>query len=531
VISRLWFLTITTLLLGATSAPERTNDGPWRLQYHFTPPRNWINDPNGLVYYKGEYHLFYQLNPFGSKWGHMSWGHAVSADLLHWRDLPVALEEENGIMIFSGSAVVDEHNSSGLCTKHRDDSSCLIAIYTGHTEERQTQNIAFSNDRGRTWTKYKNNPVIDLHLKNFRDPKVIWYEPEKKWVMITALSDQHKLRFFDSHDLIHWNAISDFGPAGATGGVWECPDLFELSLPGTDETRWVLVVNINPGGIAGGSGTQYFVGRFDGTKFTNDNPPSQQLWMDYGKDYYAAVSYFGRKPGDRRRIMIGWLSNWQYAKDTPETGWRGAMALPREVSLFQSSQGIRVKQEPVREIAALRRNASAPSVVPAQRPGVLDWDDADQQLRNIAVDGKCLEIEISLLPGSARHFGIRVFQGPRHQTEIGVDADRGILYIDRTLSGVTDFSKEFPGRQTAPLAVKEAVVLRVFLDRSSVEVFATGGKITLTDRVYPEQNDTGVSLFSDGEAPRIRSLKVWKIRSVWDETGQLPHGAEVIPAR
>ena len=213
------------LLLGAPAAPPRTNDGPFRLQYHFTPPRNWTNDPNGLVYYQGEYHLFYQFNPFGTKWGHMSWGHAVSPDLVHWRDLPVALAEENGIMMFSGSAVVDEHNSSGLCRPHGSDHSCLIAIYTGHTPRRQTQNIAFSNDRGRTWTKYKNNPVIDLGLKDFRDPKVMWYEPARKWVMTAALPDQHKVRFFESARLDSLEGAQRFWPGGRNGRCMGMPGL------------------------------------------------------------------------------------------------------------------------------------------------------------------------------------------------------------------------------------------------------------------------------------------------------------------
>jgi sucrose-6-phosphate hydrolase SacC (GH32 family) len=496
------------LCLTAADAPKRTFDGPFRLEYHFTPPRNWTNDPNGLVYYKGEYHLFYQYNPFGTKWGHMSWGHAVSPDLLHWRDLPVALQEEDGVMVFSGSAVVDEHNSSGLC-RNRDssDRSCLVAIYTGHTATRQTQNIASSNDRGRTWMKYKGNPVLDLGLKDFRDPKVMWYAPQKKWVMTAALSDRQKLRFFESRDLIHWKALSDFGPAGATGGAWECPDLFELPVTGTAEKRWVLVVNINPGGVAGGSGTQYFIGRFDGTRFTNENAASQQLWMDYGKDHYAAISYFGVP--DSRRVMTGWFSNWQYANDTPETDWRGAMNLPREISLVKTPSGIRVRQQPVRELKSLR----LPSAIQSGPVGV---SAANSLLEKGTAGAKAVEMEIAFDPASAHRFGVAVFKGDHEQTLVGVDRDRSSVFVDRRNSGLVDFNKHFSCRSDGPIHIGEIVTLHIFLDKSSVEVFANDGETTVSDRVYPKAASAGSTIFSDGGDVRVRSLKVWRLESVWN---------------
>jgi fructan beta-fructosidase len=220
----------------------------YRPQFHFTPVRNWMNDPNGPIYYQGEYHLFYQYNPFGIEWGHMSWGHAISRDLVHWEHLPIALSEEKGVMIFSGSTVVDWHNSSGFCRAPGVEvPSCLVAIYTGQSDTLETQNLAYSNDRGRTWTKYADNPVIDLHLASFRDPKVFWHEGTHRWVMVTVLSSQHKVRFFGSTDLRHWTALSDFGPEGATGGVWECPDLFPLPVDGdASQTKWVLSVNVTP---------------------------------------------------------------------------------------------------------------------------------------------------------------------------------------------------------------------------------------------------------------------------------------------
>src|SRR4029079_11012241 len=261
----MWSLAAATAALTLLAAQQPAYDEPLRPQFHFTPARDFMNDPNGLVYFKGEYHLFYQHNPQGEQWGHMSWGHAVSSDLLHWQHLPVALPEADGVMIFSGSGVIDWHNTSGFCAAGQDDRSCLVAVYTGDGHGKQTQNLAYSNDRGRTWTKYANNPVLDLGLKDFRDPKVFWYERTRRWIMVTVLPDQHKVRLFASLDLKGWTPLSDFGPAGATGGVCECPHLFELPIEGEPgRARWMLDVDINPGGIAGGSAGQYFMGPFEG---------------------------------------------------------------------------------------------------------------------------------------------------------------------------------------------------------------------------------------------------------------------------
>ncbi|MFI1508893.1 GH32 C-terminal domain-containing protein [Streptomyces sp. NPDC020597] len=258
----------------------------YRPQFHFTPEKNWMNDPNGLVYYKGEYHLFYQYNPSGNSWGDMSWGHAVSTDLVHWQQLPLALPHDDKEMVFSGSAVVDESNATGFGTRK---NPPMVAIYTSHhtTTGVQSQALAYSTDRGRTWTKYQGNPVIDIGSKDFRDPKVQWYAPTRSWLMTVSLSAEHKVRFYSSKNLKDWTQLSEFGPAGATGGVWECPDLFPLAVDGDpDNVKWVLVVNINPGGIAGGSAAQYFIGDFDGTKFTAEDdgvhtPPDGAVVQDF----------------------------------------------------------------------------------------------------------------------------------------------------------------------------------------------------------------------------------------------------------
>ncbi len=321
----LFVLTIISLSTGAFG--EERGREPFRPQFHFTPERNWMNDPNGMVFYDGEWHLFYQYNPHGDRWGHMSWGHAVSRDLVRWEHLPLALAEEDGIMIFSGSAVVDWKNTSGFGV---DNQPPLVAIYTGHREGRQDQRLAYSNDRGRTWTKFAGNPVLDVKMADFRDPKVFWHEGTSRWVMTVALAAEKKVHFYASPDLKAWKYVGEFGPAGATDGLWECPDLFSLPVDGGG-TKWVLIVNINPGGPAGGSGCQYFVGEFDGAKFTSDPLPTElaefvppgQVLADFEKDYAgwkAEGEAFGREPAR------GTLPNQQ-----PVGGFRGE----RLVNSFQ----------------------------------------------------------------------------------------------------------------------------------------------------------------------------------------------------
>ena len=507
------FILFASLLITAWASAEfaadQLYDEPFRPQFHFTPARNWMNDPNGLVYYKGEYHLFYQYNPFGDEWGHMSWGHAVSRDLVRWQHLPVAIPEENGVMIFSGSAVVDWNNSSGLCKgSSPTDHSCLIAVYTGYTGKEQNQNLAYSNDRGRTWTRYFGNPVIDLHLADFRDPKVFRDEPRHRWVMVTALSPQHKLRIFVSTDLKHWTALSEFGPAGAVGGAWECPDLFQLPVEGQPgETRWVLSVNVNPGGVAGGSGDQYFVGQFDGRRFVNENSASQTLWADYGKDFYASTSFSDIPLSDGRRIWMGWLDNWDYAAHVPTSPWRGQQSVPRALKLRRTPQGIRLVQQPVIELQALRERHVTITNQSAEA--------ANGLLQSKRVSGDTLEIEAEIDPEHATEFGIKVREGRSQETVVGVDRARSILFVDRTRSGDTRFDPKFPGRQEAPLSLArgKAVALRIFVDRCSVEVFANDGEVVISDLIFPSPASQGIELYSVGARAKVLNLDVWNLRS------------------
>lgn len=488
-------LAVAFTTLPASSPPQDYKE-PLRPQFHFTPARNFMNDPNGLVYYKGEYHLFYQHNPQGPKWGHMSWGHAVSRDLLHWEHLPVALAEENGIMIFSGSAVVDRKNSSGFCTPSGGDPSCLVAIYAGHTKERQTQNLAFSNDRGRTWTKYAGNPVVDLGLKDFRDPKVFWHEPTARWIMVTVVADQHKVRFFGSTDLKKWETLSDFGPAAATGGVWECPDLFPLAVEGEPSNiRWVLDVDINPGAVAGGSGGQYFIGSFDGRTFVNDNPAGLTLWADYGKDFYATLSFSDVPPSDGRRIWMGWISNWLYANDEPTEVWRGAQSVPRQLALRRLPDGIRLVQAPVAELTKLRDKG--PVALKSSMP----------------VPGSN-EIEFEVSNGDWPQAGVRLFNARGEEVTVGVTRQPLELFVNRERSRATAFHKDYPGRHSGPVRWRDGkVTVRVLFDRSVLEVFANDGETSITDRVYPTQPLDRLELLPAGSAST--SARFWSLRSTW----------------
>jgi fructan beta-fructosidase len=484
------------LVISASGATQ-PYDEPLRPQFHFTPARHFMNDPNGLVFYKGEYHLFYQHNPFGATWGHMSWGHAVSRDLLHWTHLPVALREENGVMIFSGSAAVDRHNSSGLCRPDGADPSCLVALYTGHGHGKQTQNLAYSNDRGRTWTKYAANPVIDPGLKEFRDPKVFWHEATRRWILVTVLADQHKVRFFGSRDLKQWDTLSDFGPAGATGGVWECPDLFELPIDNDpSRTRWVLDVDINPGGVAGGSGGQYFVGTFDGVRFTNDNPPDRTLWADYGKDFYASLSFSDLPSSDGRRIWMAWISNWLYANEEPTAPWRGAQSVPRTVALRQFPEGVRLVQSPVAELTTLRATREAVPIKGA-----------------VTLRGPS-EIELALSRGDWKEIGFRLKNAGGEEVVVGVTAQPLELFVDRRRSRATPFHDAYPGRHAGPITWRgETLSIRVLFDQSVLEVFGNDGQTVITERVYPTRPYDRLELID--ETRSIATAKLWSLRSVW----------------
>jgi fructan beta-fructosidase len=480
----------------------------FRPHYHFTPDRNWINDPNGLVFFRGEYHLFFQYNPFGDKWGHMSWGHAVSPDLFHWQQLPVALSEADGVMIFSGSAVVDWRNSSGF---DQNGKPPLVAIYTGNrpADGRQAQWIAWSNDRGRSWTKFSGNPVLDVDSNNFRDPKVFWHKPTQRWVMVVSMAEQRQIRFYGSSNLKQWSLLSAFGPAGATNGVWECPDLFPLTIEGNpSKTAWVLIVNVGSGSPAGGSGTQYFVGQFDGHIF-NAEPafasPREALWADFGRDFYAAVSWSDIPKSDGRRIWLGWMSNWEYAQDVPTTPWRNAMTIPRELSLRRTPNGLRLVQQPVRELEKLRERR--------QHFKSGNVEQINRWLRKEHIMGDSLEMILDLEPGNSGQCGVRLFKGDGEQTVVGFDEVSRRVFLDRSHSGNVSFQKSFAGIHLGQArTVDGRLRLHLLLDACSVEVFVNDGEVVLTDLVFPSLSSRELSLFSRASDVLVRSLQVWPLR-------------------
>ncbi|HYW49630.1 MAG TPA: glycoside hydrolase family 32 protein, partial [Gemmatimonadaceae bacterium] len=505
--------------LGATSASSGAYGEPHRPGYHFTPPAKWMNDPNGMVYYDGEYHLFYQHYPDGNVWGPMHWGHAVSTDLVRWQHLPIALAPDSLGLIFSGSAVVDWKNSSGFGVNGKPP---LVAMYTYHDMAKekagsttfQTQGIAYSNDRGRTWTKYARNPVIpNPGIKDFRDTKVTWHEPSKRWVMVLAAAD--RVRFYASPDLKQWQPLSEFGrEVGAHGGVWECPDLFPLRIEGTAEQKWVLLLSINPGGPNGGSATQYFIGDFDGTSFTLDSAfaqgigaagpePDRGIWLDHGRDNYAGVTWSDVPAEDGRRLFIGWMSNWDYATVVPTEVWRSAMTVPRALTLQRTPAGLRLFSTPVRELRLLRgetvtlreQRIDGSTTLPLPRGGSAAMSEVD--------------FEFVAPPGSSSDVAIELSNEAGETYRVGYDPRTRRYYSDRT-GTPRNFSPKFATAvHHAPRLSTDSVVrMHLFIDRSSVELFGDGGATALTDIVFPSRDFSTIKLVTRGPAVRLRYANV-----------------------
>ncbi|WP_332603396.1 glycoside hydrolase family 32 protein [Arthrobacter sp. S2(2024)] len=484
---------------------------------HYTAKNTWLNDPNGLVWHQGVYHLFYQNNPFDNVWGNMSWGHATSTDLLHWTEHPVAIacnEEED---VFSGSIVVDHGNTSGFGTA---EDPALVAIYTSAFKEgsvhqgTQAQSLAFSTDAGMTWSKYAGNPVLGRGSAHFRDPKVFRYEGPagSRWIMVAVEAQHQQVVLYRSADLKDWEYLSTFGPANASDGEWECPDLFPLPVDGDpDNVKWVLVVNINPGAVAGGSGGQYFVGDFDGVQFTAD-PDSlvptdadgnvdlrHCLWLDWGRDYYAAVS-FSNAP-ENRRIMIGWMNNWDYANSLPTSPWRSSMSLAREIELATVDGFPRLVQRPVLPLD---------SGEPARTIQNMELHNSLLQLPD-ATPGSAQLIEAEILPGTARHIAFRLLGAPDGSaaTVLSFDALTSRLTLDRRNSGNTAFHDKFSSAESAPVKLDGgALRLKVIIDQCSVEVFAQDGRVVLSDLVFPRSGNLGTDVYVEGGTATVRKLGV-----------------------
>ncbi|MGI4875767.1 MAG: glycoside hydrolase family 32 protein [Janthinobacterium lividum] len=472
------FLALAAFPARAQTAPPATPQ--YRPAYHFTPAAHWMNDPNGMVYYRGTYHLFYQYYPGGMVWGPMHWGHATSPDMLRWQQQPIALYPDSLGYIFSGSAVVDKNNTAGF------GKDALVAVFTHHdpagdkkgSSTYQNQSLAYSLDAGKTWTKYAGNPVLkNPGIKDFRDPKVSWNAVSQKWLMTLATLD--RITFYSSPDLKSWTRESEFGQKlGAHGGVWECPDLFPLVMGG--KTYWVLIVNLNPGGPNGGSATQYFVGQFDGHTFTPLNDKTK--WADYGPDEYAGVTW---ENTGNRRLFLGWMSNWDYANQVPTSPWRSAMTLPRELGLQQIGAEIYLTSTPARELTGRLGPATTLQNVAVAAPV-----DLAARLKTTGAKRR-----LTLSTQQLGSFELVLGNAAGEELVIGYDAAHKQYFIDRTKAGLVKFSPKFAGRHVAPrLTTSPAADLTLYVDAASVELFADHGLTAMTEIFFPTQPLTTMKL-------------------------------------
>lgn len=523
-------LALNLLKLGDTF--DTTNTDYYRPLYHFTPLYGWMNDPNGMVYKDGEYHLYFQYNPYGSKWGNMHWGHAVSKDLLHWEHLNTAIARDTMGHIFSGSSVLDARNTAGF------GKNAIVAIYTNNSVNHdEVQCIAYSNDNGRTFTNYEGNPVLRPFdgLKDFRDPKVFWYEKNKSWYMI--VSADKEIRLYKSKNLKNWDYVSAFGEGyGQQPCQYECPDFFQLPVNGDEKNKkWVMIMNINPGCMFGGSATEYFVGDFDGKTFTCTDDPHEAKWLDFGKDHYATVTY-SNTPG--RVLAMAWMSNWQYANLTPFKQSRGASTLPRELRLYTKDGKYYVSSNAAPETAQLRKAT--------RELGDMTVDNS-QMFAGIAANMEsAFEIEADVTPDADGIAGIEISNNKHERSLIYIDMKKGRIVMDRTESGLTDFGKnsvphdielewdkslaaktleparvsnslnyknDFALATWAPLNLCEGKTyhLDIYVDKSSIEIFVDGGRIAMTNLVFPVAPYENIKLYTKGGKAEFKNVKVHQL--------------------
>lgn len=480
-----------------------SNHEKYRPAYHHTPLYGWMNDPNGMFYKDGVWHLYYQWNPYGSKWQNMTWGHSSSKDLVTWEHQPVAIEANGLGAVFSGSSVVDAENTAGF------GKDAIVSLYTS-ADASQIQSLAHSIDDGQTFDIYSANPVITLESEA-RDPNMFWDDTNKCWVLSLAHALEHEMLFFTSPDLKEWTLQSSFGKGiGAQDGVWECPDLFKLKVDGSDEEKWVLVCNINPGGPFGGSATQYFVGDFDGKTFKADTDSSGNIptkWMDYGKDHYATVSWSDAP--DNRRTLIGWMSNWQYAAEIPTMQFRSANTLPREAGLFKGEDGqIYMSSIPSPELMTLRDNEviSVKNKLIGKNPREFALPLSNAGVCEILLDLDCKKndsIDIKISNKVGEYVTLR-YNNSDHT-----------FSFDRRKSGIVDFSQDFPAVTVAPTFDNgKRVSLRIFIDKSSMEIFGNNGKFVMTNLVFPTKPYTTLSVNTNGGNAKIENLKIYSIKEL-----------------
>ena len=469
-----------------SDAPGKA-EGRYRPRFHFAPKRNWMNDPNGLVYFEGEYHLFFQYNPFGDQWGHMSWGHAVSRDLLAWEELPVAIPETDNEMIFSGCIVVDWENVSGL---GNGDEPPLLAFYTGFDAEAdiQRQCLAYSHDRGRTFSFYEGNPVIDLGMAHFRDPKVFYHAASSAWIMAVALPREHKVQFYRSTNLLDWTLAGAFGPAGATSGQWECPDLMLVPLE-TDpsQARWVLKVDVDAGFVGGGSGAQYFVGDFDGSNFAIDprvGCPDGEM-VDFGPDFYAAVTWSDLPPEQPGPLWVGWMSNHQTGRFYPTEPWRGAQSLPRTLFLFEEAGKLKLGQRPVSSASQLFSGSGREQMAERQ-VGVTDGPTSES-----------FRAELALSVINGRSETLELVGGDETLVTVHYDSERGLVFARAPHGSVQGASFGF--ETSSSYAPGERIAVELFFDSCLVDIFVDAGRRQFSCCIFPDSpEDVGLQVRRGG---------------------------------
>lgn len=477
---------------------DMTNFEKFRPVYHHTPAYGWMNDPNGMFYKDGVYHLYYQYNPYGSVWGNMTWGHSTSRDLVHWTYEGTPIVPDAWGAIFSGSCVVDHENTAGF------GKGAVVAFYTSAKStpwgDVQSQSMAYSLDNGKTFTKYEGNPILTSSERDFRDPKVFWYAPGKHWVMMLAVG-QH-MEIYSSVNLKDWKKESEFGAMqGAHGGVWECPDLVEIPVEGTRQKKWVLICNLNPGGPFGGSAAQYFVGSFDGKTFVNESPTLTK-WMDWGKDNYATVTW--NNAPDGRCVALGWMSNWQYANNVPTRQYRSANTIARDLTLYRVGEELYLKSTPSPEVKKAR----------GEKVSKLSFNVAGEyEVASLLDDNKgAYEVELVIQNQGASKIAFCLLNEKGEKVSMYYDLARRQFVMDRSESGTVDFSKDFPAVTVAPADTDKELTLRLFVDRSSIEAFGEDGKFVMTNLVFPSLPYNKMRFTSDEKGYTVKSFKVYRLQ-------------------
>lgn len=477
---------------------DSSNRETYRPVYHHTPVYGWMNDPNGMFYKDGVYHLYFQYNPYGSMWANMTWGHSTSTDLTHWTYEGTAIVPDAWGAIFSGSCVVDKDNTAGF------GKGAVVAFYTSAKStpwgDVQSQSMAYSLDNGKTFIKYEHNPILTSTERDFRDPKVFWYAPGKHWVMMLAVGQE--MQIYSSGNLKEWKKESSFGAMqGAHGGVWECPDLVEVAVEGSKEKKWVLICNLNPGGPFGGSAAQYFVGSFDGKKFVNESP-TQTKWLDWGKDNYATVTWSNAPAG--RCIALGWMSNWQYANNVPTTQYRSANTLARDLTLYRAGGELYLKSKPSPEIKKARAEEKKISTFEVK---------GNYEVASLLADNKgAYEIEMTIENKGTSKIDFSLMNEKGEKVAMYYDVVRKQFVMDRSASGIVGFSRDFPAVTVAPVRNTDQIHLRLFIDRSSVEAFGEDGEYVMTNLVFPAEPYNRMVFSSDKGSYIVKSMNVYRLQ-------------------